>query len=318
MEPTMPESTALAAVIAVLTYKRPDDIKLALETLSIQAESVPYRIGILVIDNDPEGGAETTVRPFVGDRVRYVHEPKPGIAAGRNRALMESADWPVLIFVDDDEVPTERWLEHLLDTYSNTHAAAVVGPVVSEYAHDLDPWMLGGRFFDRRRMATGTPVQAAATNNLLLDLDQLKSMGVVFDERYGLSGGSDTLFTRQIVGNGGAMVWCDEAIVIDRVPAERLTREWVLQRAFRSGNSWSRTGLELSHGGGRVAVRVRSVAAGIGRMGAGGLQFVLGWTTRNVAHKARGARTVMRGAGLASGAFGHVYSEYKREPVRSE
>ena len=83
-------------------------------------------------------------------------------------------------------------------------------------------------------------MEVAATNNLLLDLGRIRALGLEFDERFGLSGGSDTLFTRPLVARGGRMVWCDEAMVVDNVPAGRLTRDWVLRRALRSGNSASR------------------------------------------------------------------------------
>ena len=53
-------------------------------------------------------------------------------------------------------------------------AAAVVGPVRSDYARDPSPWVQAGRFFDRRRLPTGTPVEVAATNNLLLDLHEVR------------------------------------------------------------------------------------------------------------------------------------------------
>lgn len=310
----MGNSTGDRVVIAVLTYKRPDDIIVALAALDAQVSGADRMVQILVIDNDPLASAQPIVESLGHDHIRYVHEPKTGIAAARNRALAESHDASLLIFVDDDETPSEHWLRSLLATYDLTRAAAVVGPVISEFPFEPDAWMRGGRFFDRRRMPTGTVVTAAATNNLLLDLNQLRAMNLSFDERYGLSGGSDTLFTRQIVIAGGRMVWCDEAGVVDRVPAERMSRDWVLRRAFRSGNSWSRTNLELSSGLRRAWVRARSTGQGLVRVGGGTTQLCLGVISRNIAHRARGTRTVARGAGLIAGAFGHVYSEYRRTP----
>ena len=310
----MADATAERIVIAVLTYKRPDDIVTALTALDRQESGDHRRVEILVIDNDPLASAQTTVESLGLGHIRYVHEPKAGIAAARNRALAESADVPLLIFVDDDETPSENWLRSLLATYDLTRPTAVVGPVISEFPFEPDEWMRGGRFFDRRRMPTGTVVTAAATNNLLLDLDQLRTMNLSFDERYGLSGGSDTLFTRQIVLAGGRMVWCDEAVVVDRVPADRMSRDWVLRRAFRSGNSWSRTNLELSSGLARAVVRAKSTLQGLVRLGGGATQVGLGVVSGNIAHRARGTRTVARGAGLIAGAFGHVYSEYRRSP----
>ncbi|MBG6180766.1 glycosyltransferase family 2 protein [Arthrobacter sp. CAN_A1] len=300
-------------IIAVLTYRRPEDLQSAIPALLDQVGKSPLPTHILVIDNDPDGGAASTVSGFDDPRLRYVHEPTPGIAAARNRALTESRDTALLVFIDDDEVPSENWLASLLETYRTSGAAAVVGPVISEYARVPDPWVAAGEFFKRRRLPTGTPLTVAATNNLLLDLDQIRALELRFDDRFGLSGGSDTLFTRHIATSGRKMVWCDEAVVVDRVPEGRLTREWVLRRAFRSGNGWSRVTLELSGSiGDRVLNRAKLLGAGGIRLLGGLGRFGAGVIVRSQRHQSKGLRTAARGAGMASGSFGYVYSEYKR------
>jgi hypothetical protein len=318
-------------VVAVLTYRRPEDIALALPRLAAQAGTVPVAPGqggpdgpekpqatVLVIDNDPEASARPTVERLAGTLrpglVRYVHEPKPGIAAARNRALREAASSALLVFIDDDEVPSTQWLAQLVGLQRSTGAAAVVGPVISEYEHEPEPWIQAGRFFHRRRLATGTRLDVAATNNLLLDLQQVRALRLAFDERFGLSGGSDTLFTRQLVQRGGSMLWCDEAVVVDRVPSSRLTRGWVLRRALRSGNSAARVDLELAGGAvARLGARGASLGSGSVRLVGGLARRAAGLVSGSVRRQAQGLRTAARGLGMASGAFGYVYSEYRRK-----
>jgi hypothetical protein len=271
-------------------------------------------VQLLIVDNDPAGSASGAVSGLGDPRVQYVHEPKPGIAAARNRALDQCGDRGLLIFIDDDERPAENWLDSLLATQQRFAAAAVVGAVVSEYDVEPDEWIKAGRFFDRRRLPTGTRVDVAATNNLLLDLAQVHAIGLRFDERFGQSGGSDTLFTRQLAASGAALVWCDEAVVIDRVPATRLTRSWVLQRAFRSGNSWTRTSLTLATGRpGRLRVRMSCVGIGSLRLAGGGGRFLAGLVSGSLGLRVRGLRTIARGGGMVAGAAGYVFSEYKRK-----
>ncbi|HUX70064.1 MAG TPA: glycosyltransferase family A protein [Cellulomonadaceae bacterium] len=300
-------------VIAVLTYKRPDDLRVLLPALVAQASGLGGEIEILVVDNDPQGSGEATVGLIGDPLIRYVHEPRPGISAARNRALAESVDREVLLFIDDDERPSETWLATMLGLYRRERPAAVVGPVISEYAAEPERWISAGRFFDRRRMATGTAIEAAATNNLLLDLAVVRRERLEFDEKFGLSGGSDTLFTRRLVASGERMLWCDEAPVVDVVPVSRLTRRWVLQKAFRSGNSWARTSLEIAAGRrGRARVRVECLVTGAVRLAGGAARFVAGVLGAGVGQRARGLRTLARGAGLLAGAFGYVYLEYRR------
>ncbi|KQO11419.1 hypothetical protein ASF06_01835 [Agreia sp. Leaf244] len=305
-------SPDLTITIAVLTYKRLDQLVPLVAELREQANSFDGRVDILVVDNDPDASARHGASRALGASGRYVHEPEPGIAAARNRALRE-ADSSLLVFIDDDEVPVEGWLVQLVDEYMRSWPVAVVGPVVSTYEAKPEPWIEAGRFFTRRRLASGTRVDVAATNNLLLDLAWLRARGIEFDDKFGLSGGSDTLFSRQIVAAGGEMVWCDEAVVYDVVPSSRSTREWVLQRAYRSGNSWSRSSLALqSDLLGRTLTRGTLLAQGSVRLVGGFAKSLVGSISHNMVAEAMGTRTRLRGAGMLSGAMGHVYSEYSR------
>ncbi len=221
--------------IAVLTYRRPGDIAAVLPLLRDQAVSggdEHTEIDIVVVDNDPAGSARPLVTNFAAEHhgvaVHYENETTPGISAARNRALATAVDRDVLVFIDDDERPTPAWLTSLLATYREHRSAAVVGPVISEFEGEPDRWVRAGRLFSRPRLATGTQVDVAATNNLLLDLHQIRALGLSFDPRFGLSGGADTMFTRELHREGGAMTWSDDAVVIDVVPRQRSTMRWVM------------------------------------------------------------------------------------------
>ncbi|MCW2900615.1 MAG: hypothetical protein JWO67_2880 [Streptosporangiaceae bacterium] len=302
--------------IAVLTFRRPDDLSAVLPMLVEQAREVAtpaLQIDVLVVDNDPVGGGRAVVAPFAGSGVRYVVEPEPGIAAARNRALTEAAESAFLVFIDDDERPHDGWLRSLLDLQARTSAAAVAGAVVSDFAAPLDPFVAAGGFFERRRPPSGTRIRVAASNNLLLDMDVVRTEGLRFDPQFGLSGGSDTLFTRLLAATGATMVWCAEAVVTDHVPPARTSRDWVLRRSFRYGNSGARVDLALARTpAGRLVARLRSVARGLSRVAVGAGRWCVGVLTGSTAHRARGLRTLVRGGGMLAGAFGGVYQEYRR------
>jgi succinoglycan biosynthesis protein ExoM len=309
-------TTGGSVVVAMATYQRPEELARTLRTVLGQIDDAALPVRVQVVDNDPAGSAAGTIAALADERVSYVLEPTPGIAAARNRALDKAAADDVLIFIDDDEDPQPAWLVNLLAVYRTTGAAAVVGPVVSEYDGPLDEWIHAGGFFERRRLTTGTSVEAAATNNLLLDLNRVRSLGLRFDQQFGLSGGSDTLFTRQLTGAGERIIWCDQAVVVDHVPTARMTRGWVLRRARRYGNSWSRTSLALtSRGPARLLVRLAMIARGVIRVAAGAARFLLGAVTFSPRHRARGLRTLMKGAGYIMGATGGVLVEYSRPAV---
>ena len=326
--------------VAIPTYRRPGAVARALR--AVLAEAGACRgdgagpggpIEVLVIDNDPDGSAREAVAGAAGGAlgaaagsdaaagpgaaVRYVVEPAPGVSAVRNRALDETADRALLVFIDDDEEPEAGWLRGLLSTRRDTGAAAVAGLVVPDYEAEPGPWLRAGGFFDRQSWPTGTRRPVAATNNLLLDLGAVRAAGLRFDEAFGATGGEDALFTRSLVAAGGVIVWCDEARVRDRVPAARLERAWVLRRRRSHAATAVRVELALAGPGAHPGIRVRALAggcarvlAGLGRMALGGLGAGSG---RGLVHRARGARLVARGSGMAAAAVGRgAHREYGR------
>jgi succinoglycan biosynthesis protein ExoM len=303
----------------IATYMRPRDLAEVLPAVAGQVRDAgidAVDAVILVIDNDPSGGARELVESFADPavQVRYVHEPHPGISAARNAALDAARDSDVLIFIDDDERPMAGWLSALLALYRRGDAQAVVGAVVSEYEIPPEQWILDGGFFTRRRLVTGKRVDVAATNNLLLDMAFVSAIGLRFDEEFGIAGGGDTMFTRAFHRQGGTMLWCDEAVVIDVVPKSRINRQWVVMRAFRSGNSWSRTSVRLERAAwSRFVVRLGLSARGLGRLLGGGGLWLVGVLGRSMRRRARAVKAMARGGGMLLGAWGYTYRQYKRK-----
>jgi glycosyltransferase involved in cell wall biosynthesis len=306
-------------VVAVLTYRRPERIAALVPLLVDQAADLTRRAegveaSVLVVDNDPAGAGAAAV---AGLGATAVVEPEPGISAARNRALRAADDQDLLVFVDDDELPHADWLHALHATYRATGAAAVTGPVVSRYATEPEPWVVAGGFYDRAHrggLSTGDQVRSAATNNLLLDLRVVRRAGLAFDPDLGLSGGEDTHFTSALAAAGGRIVWCAEAVVSDVVPADRLTRPYLLARTAGLANASARVALMLAPGRGRrAALRARILAAGLARGILGALQVARGAAQRDIARDARGRRSLARSRGELLAAFGRVLLPYARQ-----
>lgn len=305
------------AVIAVATFRRPAGLARLLPELVRQVEDYPGSADVVVVDNDPAGAASAQVQEWRGRRVRYVHEPRPGIAAARNAALAEAGPAEVLLFIDDDEVPRPQWLETMVRFWSTWGCAAVSGPVLARFeGGTLDAWSRGSGLFARLERPTGASVGGASSGNLLLHLDTLRRLNLTFDERFGLSGGSDTMLTHQLARLGGVLRWCDEAEVVEYNPVERLSRAWALRRCYRTGNDWSRVALALTGTRRqRVAERVDLLARGAWRIFWGLARQVRGLATSSPADQGAGACMVATGRGVISGALGTVAVEYGRQPA---
>ena len=307
----------MRVTIGVLTFRRTEHLAPLVDDL--EREIGLLRAGstarVLVVDNDPDGSGRAAVEALTPSvDVVGVVEPRPGIAAARNRALLECAEDDVVVFIDDDERPDKGWLAALLATHEQHGPVAVSGPVRTVYVGHVDPWIEAGRFVDRSYRdghRTGDLVTEAATNNLLLDLGTVRRLGLRFDESLHLSGGEDSLFTRQLTRAGGRIVWCAEAWVSDLRPGERTTRRAALRRAYSLASSAAVAQVKLAGGGpASVGVRARMLTGGLVRVGTGAASFLLGSGTRRLPWQANGARLVARGLGTVSAAVGLRHQYY--------
>lgn len=297
-------------IVAIGTFRRPEALGHALTSVSAQVRALagPDTASIVVVDNDPAETGRVTAKRFAVD---YHVEPRPGIAAVRNRALVETASATTVIFIDDDEVPEPGWLEALLEMYRATTPSAVAGKVLTEFPPDVEPWVLASGAFRRPRRNHGQLMPEAATNNLLLDQATLQRMNLRFDERFGLTGGSDSMFTRQLTAGGGTIRWAENAVVIEQEDPARFTRKWVLMRRFRFGNSASRVTISLaSSTWGRSVARLRMSLHGLARVGTGSCRWGFGALTGSLPRRASALAGVYRGSGMIAGCIGYSYNEY--------
>lgn len=308
-------------VIAIPTYNRTERLAELLPLVGRQLAELATvglpikQTAILVVDNDPEGSARPVVAPrYEHSPAYHVVEKTPGIPAVRNRALKESTEFDVLSFIDDDELPRDGWIRSLAETWIRSgRPTAVMGRVVSILADDVDPWVLASGDFQRPQHPTGTEIKVAATGNLLLDLQKVRASGVQFDERIGLGGGSDTLFSMALVKHGGRIVWCNESVAEDTVELARQTRSWLIKRWFSHGNVTVYVRLRLEHRPWRLmAIRLKWTVGGVVRIVVGVLQNAIGWLLHSYHHRAKGRRLATRGAGMIAACIGRRYHAYSR------
>lgn len=309
-------------VVGLATYRRPGLLAGLLPRLLGQIDAaaedlgVGARLSIVVVDNDAEGSARAVADEVGDERIRYVIESSPGISSARNRVLDEAAGADVLVFLDDDETPHENWLVHLLRTHRERDADAVCGPVHAVFEGGEDPWVAaGGYYLGQRRegMRTGELLGRAATNNLLLDLAEVRRLGLRFDARFGLTGGEDSLFTGQLTAAGGKIVFCAEAVVDDLVPADRNTRTFNLARRRAQAATHVRVVQELATSiPDRATNGARWLVIGVGQLCKGSVLALAGRLSGNLRNRAQGESRVASGIGVLEGLAGIMSTPYSR------
>ena len=344
--------------IAMLTYRRNDYLAQVIPELLAQADDVcdaQTTVSVLIVDNDPQAGARAVVeaaraalageQPQTAEppeqavlsepsgsadsdkatsRLVYVHEPEPGIVAGRNRALSEARGSDALVFIDDDEIPSPGWLKALVSTWRAPGCAAVTGPTPPTFEVDPSAWVVASGAFDSWEAADGAQGRSADTGNLLLDLAVVEDLGLRFDPRYGLTGGEDSLFTRQLTRAGGVIRFAAAAVVTKRVPAARARRTWVLERSLRSGSSWARVRIDTAGPAGgasgrlaRLRLRLGYGAKGLAKAGIDGARAGVARIRGDVPAQARYEVSSRGGLGMVVGALGVQVREYGRPRRRT-
>lgn len=258
--------------IAICTYRRAALLERLLAALAGQVfAGAPPRLDVVVVDNEGDPRVRGLVETFAGKSgipARCVVEPRRGISHARNAALdLIGADSDFAAFIDDDEVPSPGWLQALLETQARTGAAVVCGPVAPAFLGAPPPWIEEGEFFrqprrpvgSRVRPCDGARVDEASTNNALVRMAEVRQGRVRFHEGFGLTGGEDVLFFRDLKGAGAAMVWSPAASVSEHVPVERATFAYLAREYFRCGNV--RAAIEAMEGADRAAGNGRRFAA---------------------------------------------------------
>lgn len=256
--------------VCIASFRRPELLEKLLNSLDLQDfGSGGPQVRIIVTDNDKNRSAEDVVRRFA-TRTRlpvvYDVEPTQNISLARNRSVSHAtADF--VAFVDDDEEVAEDWITNLLTTLRGYSADAVFGPVIPILPEDAPKWILDGRFFERPRYGTGTVLTGGRTGNALVARHWLARYDKVFDPSLGLTGGEDSDLFERLVSCGAKLVWCDTALVHEKVPPNRCTLRWFFRRAFRGGQTTARranTGLRGMKKIGWLGYRLLLLLAALG------------------------------------------------------
>ncbi len=235
------QSVAPFASILIPTYRRVDLLRQAVEECLKQSTGVAETIEIVVVDNCPDRTAEEAVKKYQDGEaaVRYIHEPKTGVAFARNTAV-RAARGRFVIFLDDDQSPREGWLPAFI-TAAKGGAKAAFGPLTPVY--DVPPAKYGAvldRIFSRRlTVQDGDEITSLypylGTGNSIFDKAACFPDDPPFDTRFNKIGGEDIWMLKGLCSRNIPLKWAAGAYVLERVPPGRMTSSYLARRRYQSG-----------------------------------------------------------------------------------
>jgi succinoglycan biosynthesis protein ExoM len=239
--PLHPTAKALRTSYLVPTYKRPKELAVCLASILGQRGFDTAIDEVIVVDNCPEGSARALVSSFT--HVRYEQETVPGVAAVRNRAFgLACGEW--LVLLDDDQEATESLSEALRAGISK-HAgdlgfAAIDAILEGETEGPRESWerLFARRWTDFEGELAPQRVPALSTGGVMVRraaVLEVFGAGDPFDLSFGQTGGEDIAFFRAMRQANKRLLWLPSARIVERVPVSRLTRAFLLERRFSSG-----------------------------------------------------------------------------------
>jgi GT2 family glycosyltransferase len=202
--------------VVIPTFNRPELLARVMDGLAVQTWPRD-RFEVIVVDDGGDLAAAPVVEAARGRGLPVVVERQAnaGPAAARNRGIRR-ATGQVVVFLDDDCVPTTDWLEQHARGHAQTRLATL-GPIVWHPDLPITPLLryAGERaLFDFKRIsvADDAPFACFYTANAAVDRQLVIDAGL-FDESFPRAAWEDTELAYRLRRAGARFVLRRDAIV---------------------------------------------------------------------------------------------------------
>ena len=222
------DRSATDMTIIVCTRDRPDSLRVCLAALLAQ-RSLPGEI--VVVDNSSDQSALAVTVACTTSRVRYVHEPLPGLSRARNAGLAH-ATRDIVAFTDDDVEVDANWTAELALAFERDPGAeAVTGLVlpasldtpakrmfqfeIQAFGSRCIPARFDQRFLDATFSGGPQVWHIGAGANMAFRRSTFEKVGL-FDERLGAGAAGcseDSELWYRMLAGGGACLYEPRAVV---------------------------------------------------------------------------------------------------------
>ncbi len=203
--------TMLVSII-IPTFNGASRIANCLDALCPQAAAASAEI--IVVDDGSTDGIGDVIRQYRG--VRLISQVNSGPAAARNRGAAE-AKGAIILFTDDDCVPTERWLQTMTKPFEDPAVVGVKGTYQTRQ-RSLVARFVQYDYEDRyRRMATQPEIDFVDTYSAAFRRDRFLELKG-YDTSFPVACAEDIELSYRMSKLGWKMVFEPSAIVYHTHP----------------------------------------------------------------------------------------------------
>jgi GT2 family glycosyltransferase len=233
---------SIAIVVCIPSFRRPQHLRLTLESLACQRTD--RRVAVVIVENDAAGRESVPVASefLAADRLAglCVVEPRQGNCHAINAAFETAlTNFPAaahFLMIDDDEIASADWLDLMVGACETTGADLVGGPVLQNFDDEMKRGLRRHPAF-RPAYDTSGPVPVIyGSGNCLITRRVFAGLAdPAFDLRFNFLGGGDTDFFMRCRRAGMKFHWAAEAVITETVPHDRTNPGWLLLRGLRIG-----------------------------------------------------------------------------------
>lgn len=233
---------SIDTVVCIPSFRRPQHLRLTLESLVAQRTS--RRFAVVIVENDALGCGSVPVATEFLTSGKFAGlcmvEPRQGNCYAINTAFATAlSTFPTatsFLMIDDDEIASPDWLERMLQAAETTGADVVGGPVLPNFDDDLQVGLGRHPAFSPAYHASGPVSVIYGCGNCLIRRPVFVRLGApAFDLRFNFLGGGDTDFFARCRHAGMKFHWAAEAVITETVPRSRTQAGWLALRGLRIG-----------------------------------------------------------------------------------
>ncbi len=225
--------------VVICTKNRAPYLAVCLEEVTRQASEFTD-VEIIVLDNGSTDNTKSVVeKAFANTAVpcRYVYEERAGISNARNSGRT-AARGNVIAYTDDDAIPHPGWMAKIRDHFLGSGSDYLAGRVELKLDAPLPDWFSEGLLWVTGKSPFGDQVRVLESEcpisaNCAIRAEVFDAVGG-YDPRISYYGEEVNFFYR-VKGKGFITIYRPDIVVDHHVPAARLTKAALKEKAYLMG-----------------------------------------------------------------------------------